>query len=162
MEVDGGGLTLVAWSYDGTPGGGGFGWDVTTQTTPIDFSAPYSLGIGRFPITFTEALVGTRSNENMWDLAYKITLPDDFLGSCQQSACATKDIELVFGTRCDSTVRPTAFRFVGYTADTNRFFFRDAMSSGGYGLLTDVWETGADNCSQGGDMRNRAGLIMVR
>lgn len=157
MEFDNGGWTLVGRSASN--GAGAFGW-TSRAGTIADLTKPYSKDVAGAGFAFSEILI---TDKPPLTRAYKLPVPVDFLTAHPNNRLATNGVVTLLGN-CTPDPAKSMFKFIGETARTNVFFFRDVNSSDQlYGLRPDGWSLAyADDCERAGLLDNKQGFIFVR
>ena len=159
MVLDGGGWTLVARSAPGPDGP--FGWGVQRGTLG-DEEEPYSLGVLDLGLEFTEVLVAQRSGfAEPVENAYRIAVPAGFLDDYREEAYQSSGAVTVLGG-CAPGSGPTMLRWLGYTEEEDRYFFRDFEGGHPYGLWPNGFRLFYDSCSAGGGLNDEQGALFVR
>lgn len=167
MQTDGGGWTLIARSSspDSLLKGciqsrslQSFGWLVQTGHLTND-SEPYSLGIGTLDISFTEVIWGDYKEGKEWgDFIYKHNVPSRFIDTYRSKVIPIGDPIVIKG---DCIPSDSMFSWIGFTGNVDFFYFRD-LPNNGYGLFSDGFYTCYQDCTRGGMLYGKPGMIMVR
>lgn len=159
MSYAEGGWTLVGQSGTTTPGAR-FGWTSATGSVE-DPAVAYSLdAVGRGG-PMAEALVATGTRGAI-EAAYVLQLPAGFPVGFENRAGPTL-ARKVANPNCASTVAPFMFGYVGYTARTTHFFFRDNSGNFETGLFPSSWDLYYDeDCPYAGELTDERGLLFVR
>ena len=159
MTLDGGGWTLVGRSAPGpNPSPPPFGWRFATGSVK-DATRPYSFDVGAARLAFSEVLFADAERT----LAYKFSVPSDFLTAHAAGLMPTNSVTRVLGDCVPSDGEPTMFRFAGATSLTDVFFLRDIDDLGQHrGLRAVGFDLAYDNCDQGGLLDGRQGMVLVR
>lgn len=163
MDTDGGGWTLVARSVAGDFDEGEFGWG-SARGDILDPSQPYSLDAKSTGLKFSQVLVGKQGGGYAWgNRVYRFDVPPDFLKALNDDSMDTAALTTITG----DCMGPNMLEHVGYTRETDVFWFRDASGFERFGLLHDrfdMYETNSfiSPCGHGADLHDEAGMIMVR
>lgn len=172
MSTDGGGWTLVARSVPGTKNPPPFGWEVTHGSLG-DEQEPFSLGVSRVGLTFTEILFGARGEKKQWGTpVYKHVVPPDFLSAYKNKAViptSEPSPSTVLGTCRPATgTGPTMLGLVGHTSIDDHYAFHDDPDNPSFGLFAEDWATNAEydtepsKCTYSGALTGKPGMIFVR
>lgn len=165
-DLDGGGWLLVGRTVPGPSRA--FGWSTSTGD-PRDDTLPYSLDVLGRKLLIEQILFGDRGSGKSWgENIYELQAPTDFLTAHVDTACDLTDGLAVVKGACapDLTAPLWMFRYGGFTAKTQGFFFRDHPVHEGWGILS--WgfntadDTGMDKCDRNGLLKDRQGMIFIR
>jgi hypothetical protein len=162
MTLAGGGWTLLARSSTGTPSGGGFGWN-RAQGSAADPSAPFSLGVGKTALDFTQILVAEYENERDVVQAFVASLPQGFVTDYANLPYQlSPPFSTVVGS-CSPDGGVWMLSWTGFTNETDYYFFRDHEQHEGFGLFPDGWNmaSGSD-CQYNAGLSGAQGMIFVR
>jgi hypothetical protein len=162
MSLAGGGWTLIARSSNGTPSGSGFGWN-RAQGSPSNPSAPFSLGVGKTGLAFTEVLVAQYENEADVVQAFVAAVPKGFV---PDYANLPFELSPPFSTvvgSCSPQGGVWMLAWTGFTSETDYFFFRDHEQHEGFGLFPDGWNMASGSeCQYNAGLSGTQGMIFVR
>jgi hypothetical protein len=156
MVTDNGGWTLVGRSAPN--GNGAFGWSSRAGTV-ADLTKPYSLNVVAAGLTFSEIMITDRDPTTR---AYKVPAAPDFLTAHTNNRFKAGTLTTLFGD-CTPTPTISMLKYMGETAITDAFFFRDVDDIGQHrGLAADEWDLAYGNCAQGASLDSKQGSIFVR
>jgi hypothetical protein len=159
MTVDGGGWTLVGRSAPGPEEP--FGWGVSTGMLGEERD-PYSLDAIDVQLPFTEILVGQRMGfATLVEDAYAVEVLPGFLDDHDNTSYQHEGARTVIGG-CEPSDGPDMLRWVGYTEDEDKFYFRDVSGDDVYGLFSNRLHTLYDDCNRGGNLNDQQGALFVR
>jgi hypothetical protein len=165
MDLDGGGWTLVGRSV--VAGTASFGW-VDDTGSVLDDDLPYSIGAQTIGLVPNELAVGTYAGgKTIGDVFYSLPVPNplDFFPNCSAAGCnLTSNPRTLAGT-C-SSFAPTILYYWGHTTEANGFWFRDISNINDapfeLGLYANGFDTFSNDCTRGGLMNGRQGMLFVR
>jgi hypothetical protein len=161
LETAGGGWLLAGRS---APAGaaGSFGWQAQTGDVNDD-QVPYSLGFHLHPFEFTEILIGSYDGGKAWgEYVYRLGVPADLVPTFGVAGIETTYVGAVKG-QCQPVGGPTMFTFIGNTLKADTFWLRDKNANNAdFGLRHDRFDTYYDDCPNGGLVKDKQGMIMVR
>jgi hypothetical protein len=170
MSTADGGWTLVGRSRPGgwapgcagTDGGSNFGWR-SAQGAVRNDSLAYAYNAAGRGLRFSELLFGDYGTGKAWgSYVYRRPVPLDFITN---PAYQTGTIDLSFPPIIVNSACPVGsgwmFRYMGFTNNTDTFYFRDVPGNG-YGLTATGWGSCYNDCYSGGGLNGRQGQIMVR
>jgi hypothetical protein len=160
MSVDDGGWTLIGRSSNLSHA---FGWTTNTGTL-TDPGPAYSIDVVALGLAFREVMISTRDPFQYIpaDHAYKLTVPDNFATAYLDAAFATTNVVTLVGG-CVPEGGPRMLSYLGLTAGTDGFFFRDNPQDDFHtGLVSTAFDVLYSDCPAGGELNGRQGLIFVR
>ena len=167
QTADGGGWMLVGRT--GGNGRGGFGWSSRTGSAATVDNWYYSLDPVRMGFTPSEILVafGDGSSNNAYSNAYKWprtneSIPADFLQSYGDANFRTRNVTVVAGNCSPNDDR--AFEYIGYTDNTDRFYFDDDNSNQNQGMYSNQFylRGHGGSCNDNGYLDGDPGVMFIR
>jgi hypothetical protein len=164
MALANGGWTLVGQTASG-PGAStntSFGWRAATGSLN-DLTKPYSLDALGKGLTPTQVLLA-KGMRSAITAAYVVQVPVGFPAGYDSSAANTTGTTKVQNATCPNadSDQPSMLNYMGRTALTNKFFFRDMTPDFPSGLFPDRWELAYMDCPNGGGYQLTQGMLFAR
>jgi hypothetical protein len=166
MTTDDGGWTLVGRSV--VDGDGSFGWKVDEGSVDDD-TRPYALSMARVPIPFTEILFGSYESGKTWGAdasVYKHLVPAGFVQTYGDAGYEPDGGAITVLGGCKPAGGPWMVSVIGFTNETDHYFFRDNMDEPRFGLYPGGFDTNAGgqpgDCEHNALLGSRQGMIFVR
>lgn len=156
---NGGGWTLIGRSAEGSSGA--MGW-ITSEGSLTNSESHYSVAAKSLGIEATKFLATTHDGALAPGEQRHIgAFPAGLYGpECDDAACETTGVSYQSG-ECEPEDHATMLDHVGFTVQTERFFFRDNTTYANYGLQPGGWNTRED-CDAGGGLHGEQGLLFIR
>lgn len=166
MTTAGGGWTLVGRSVPSGSPPSNFGWHSSAGNAGDDLRA-HSFNVSTSGATFTEILFGAYDSGKVWLNAYRVMVPENFLTAFRTRALYVWPPTVAVGgcTPPDPMGQPGFMgSYVGFTANTDMFFFRDNDQNSNFGLHAQNWNLSGNDtdCLRNGLLQGHAGMVMVR
>ena len=173
MTTNGGGWTLVGRSAPGgfaaassctsTDSGTNFGWGSARGSVTVD-SAAYSLNVATLGPSFNEVLFGdylTATGKTWGGNVFTHAIPSGFLATYTATQVDLGATTMISSGGSCAPGADGMFRYMGFTADTDTFHFRDVPGNG-FGLTSSGWASCYNFSCYAGSMNTHQGQVMVR